>query len=276
MIRIVTLNIWQEQGEWERRLPLIARTLKSLAPDVVCLQEVREVPGRVPNQAETLARELGGWEHAYERAETWGGGDEGLAVLSRFPVVARDHQPLPRGERDCRRVCLGAAIQTPEGTAWVFTTHLAFRLDDGLTRERQVVAVDEFVKAHRQGSQTAAVLAGDFNACPDADEIRYLRGLTTLEGRRTYYQDSFALSNPGVPGHTWCRANPNTLALEWLEPDRRLDYVFVTPMTRRGVGRVHGARVVCSEAEPDGLRCTDHYGVMAEVTIGEPAPSEGG
>jgi endonuclease/exonuclease/phosphatase family metal-dependent hydrolase len=272
MIRILTLNIWQEQGEHQRRLELLGRCLKALAPDVICLQEVRDAPGRVPNQAATLARGLGEpWQHTYERGETWGGGEEGLAILSRFPIVERDFRPLPRGDRDCRRICLGARLQTPEGMDWFFTTHLAFRLDDGLTRERQVVAVDSFVKEHHQQGAAASVLTGDFNSCPDSDELRFLRGLTTLEGRRTYYQDAFALCNPTSPGHTWCRENPYTLQLDWLEPDRRLDYIFVTPMSRKGAGRIHGARIVCTEPANDGLRCSDHYGVLAEVSLGDRA-----
>lgn len=268
MIRVLTLNIWQEQGDWQRRLPLVARTLRSLGPDVVCLQEVREVEGRVPNQARTLAAELD-LQVTYETAETWGGGDEGLAILSRFPIVERDFRVLPKGERDCRRICLGAAISTAEGLAWFFTTHLAFRLDDGITRERQVVAVDAFVKEHHQPGRTAAVLCGDFNASPEADELRFLRGLCTLEGKRTYYQDAFALCNPGERGHTWCRENPYTLELEWLEPDRRLDYILVTPMTRRGAGRIRSCQVVCSEPDESGVRCSDHYGVLAELSLGE-------
>jgi len=266
MIRLLTLNIWQEQGRWEERLALIARRFAELDPDVICLQEVRQVEGRIPNQAATLAAQLG-LQHTYETAQPWGGGDEGLAILSRYPIAEREVCELPTSPRDCRRICLGAALETPEGRVWVFTTHLAFRLEDGLTRERQVVAIDRFVQERHARGDRASLLAGDFNAGPDSDEMRYLRGLTTLDGRRTYYQDAFAVCNPGAAGHTWCRENPYTLQLDWLEPDRRLDYIYVTPMNRKGTGRILSCRIVCSECDESGLRCTDHYGVMAEVKV---------
>jgi endonuclease/exonuclease/phosphatase family metal-dependent hydrolase len=206
-------------------------------------------------------------EHCYETAQPWGGGDEGLAILSRFPIAEHVVRELPTTPRESRRICLGAALEAPAGRVWAFTTHLAFRLTDGELRERQVAAVDELVQQHHAGSACASILTGDFNAGADADEIRFLRGLTTLAGRRTYYQDAFATCNPGAAGHTWSRANPNTLLLEWLEPDRRLDYIFVTPMNRRGVGRILASRIVLSEADERGVFPSDHFGVMAEVVV---------
>ena len=53
--RFLTLNLWGENGPWEARIALINKRLEALAPDVIGLQEVREVPGRVPNQAALLA-----------------------------------------------------------------------------------------------------------------------------------------------------------------------------------------------------------------------------
>jgi endonuclease/exonuclease/phosphatase family metal-dependent hydrolase len=39
-LRILTLNVWNEEGEVRRRLALINRELRRLAPDIVALQEV--------------------------------------------------------------------------------------------------------------------------------------------------------------------------------------------------------------------------------------------
>ncbi len=265
MLTIVTINIWQEQGPWERRLALLGRRLAALAPDVVCLQEVREVPGKVPNTAGILAGDLG-MDYTFEVAQPWGGGDEGLAILSRHALLQRDFCELPFTEGRSRRVCLGASVDLPgAGETWIFTTHLAFRLTDGLLREQQVLEADRFIQAHRNGN--AAVLAGDFNAVPDSDEVRFLRGRATLDGRRTYYQDAFAQHNPGVPGHTWVRDNPYTAKLAWLEPNRRLDYILVTPMTSKGAGVIRACRMVLTEPDTAGVYCSDHYGLLAEVEV---------
>lgn len=146
--RFLTLNLWQEQGPWEKRLALTARRVAALAPDIICLQEVRQVPEKIPNQAQTLAQALD-YHWIYETAQPWGGGDEGLAILSRYPITEQDCQELPHDIRAGRRICLGAAVQHLEGTSWVFTTHLDYRMAAGATRERQVFAVDRMIKEHQ-------------------------------------------------------------------------------------------------------------------------------
>ncbi|MBK8480355.1 MAG: endonuclease/exonuclease/phosphatase family protein [Proteobacteria bacterium] len=262
--RVVTLNLWQEQGPWERRLALTAERLAALRPDVVCLQEVRQVPGRVPNQAETLAAALGlAW--TYETAQPWGGGDEGLAILGRGRLVQRHCSALPGPADQTRRIVLGAALEFADGAAcWVFTTHLAYRLTDGAVRERQVQAVDRFV---RDSSEGPALLCGDFNAVPESDEIRYLTGMTSIDGARTYYQDAFALCHPGERGWTWSSDNPYTPQLSTLPADRRLDYIFVTPRRKDGRGRIRSCELACDQADATGVHCSDHHAVVADVDL---------
>jgi hypothetical protein len=50
-LRVLTLNIWNEEGD-PRRLDLLNRELRRLAPDLVALQEVVYTPER--NQLDTL------------------------------------------------------------------------------------------------------------------------------------------------------------------------------------------------------------------------------
>ncbi|MFH1132284.1 MAG: endonuclease/exonuclease/phosphatase family protein, partial [Pseudomonadota bacterium] len=247
MIRIVSLNIWQEQGPWEKRLELVKRELPKLKPDVICLQEVREVSGKIPNQAEALARSFG-MEFVYETAQEWGGGLEGLAILSRHSIAKHVVRELPFSQGSSRRICLGASIITPDGSTWVFNTHLAYRPIDGVMRERQVHEVDRFVR-ECQGDATVVLLAGDFNTVPDSDEMRFLRGLTSIQGERTYYQDAFATCNPGDDGITWSSANPYTKSLEWLPSDRRLDYIFVSARRKNGSGTIYACRLVLTEPD---------------------------
>ena len=66
---------------------------------------------------------------------------------------------------------------------------------------------------------------------------------------------------------TWCSENSYTSSLSTLPADRRLDYIFVTPRRSGGQGRVTGCEIVLREPEVDGLRCSDHYGVMADLVL---------
>lgn len=269
-LRFATLNLWGENGPHERRLALAAEALAAVDADVIALQEVREIPGRLPNQAETLGRWLGR-EVAFTPSTEWGGGMEGLAVLSRFAIANRTAQELPHSKKDEGRIVLSCALATPAGPLWVHTTHLSYRQTEGKLREDQVMAVDACVAEQAAPALGAAeppqVIAGDFNTEPDADEIRWLKGLTTLDGRRVFYQDAWAIARPREPGITWATENSWRAGMNWLKTDRRLDYIFVTEMRRNGRGRICGAQLICNRADADGIFPSDHYGVVADIQI---------
>jgi endonuclease/exonuclease/phosphatase family metal-dependent hydrolase len=264
-VRIVTLNLWGEQPPLARRMQLAVDGLRALSPDVITLQEVREIPGQLANQAETLAAALGMQFH-FAAATPWGGGDEGLAILSRLPLVARGAHELPHAVPTERRMLLSATLDTPAGRLELFTTHLNYRLTDGGKREDQIVAIDRI--ASEVPSELPRILTGDFNATPDSDEIRFLRGLHTSGGRRTYWQDAWERRHGRADGFTWARANPYTARLHWLDRDRRIDYIFVGALKRDGRGLVHDCRVVLDVPGADGALPSDHYALFAEVQLG--------
>ena len=115
------------------------------------------------------------------------------------------------------------------------------------------------------------------NATPDSDEMRFLRGLTTLDGRRTHFQDAWLRLHrepgPGdgpAQGITWSSENRHTRPLRSLDLDRRIDYVFVTSRKKDGRATIHDCRVVLDEREGDGddaICASDHYGVLADVQV---------
>ena len=273
VVRVLSLNLWGEQPPVERRLAIAIEGFRALAPDVIALQEVREVPvpidpspllSPMPNMAETIARALG-FHFVFAPATPWGGGVEGLAIVSRFPIARTAHEALPHAIPTETRLILGATLDTPRGPLSVFTTHLNYRLTDGGKREDQVAAADAFIQSWP--SPLPKILMGDFNAVPHSDEIRFLRGLHSHAGRRTYFQDAWERVHPDDRGYTWARRNHYTSRLGWLEPDRRLDYIFVSPMRKDGVGVIRDCRIVLDDRTADGHFASDHFGLMAEVQV---------
>jgi endonuclease/exonuclease/phosphatase family metal-dependent hydrolase len=265
--RVVTLNFWGLTPPLDLRLALAERQLRALAPDFVAMQEVRSMHQdgqRGRTTAAHLAEALG-CEHVYEPSTRHKDGDEGLAILSRHPIVEHRVSHLPDTDA---RILLSARIHTPAAPLWLHCTHLSYRLDDGVTREHQVVAVDQAIRDLGMGADDAPVhvLCGDFNADPDSDELRFLRGLTTLAGRRTAYQDAFARVHPRADGFTWCAEIGPARARRSNDANRRLDYVLVSPRRKDGRGTVHDAQVVLDEREGDAT-ASDHYGVLADIQI---------
>ena len=261
---MVTLNLWGEQPPFERRMRGVIDGLRALDADLIALQEVRQVPDKVPNMAETIARALG-MDFHFESATGWGGGVEGLALLSRHPIRARMRRELPHAQPEETRLCAGVTVDTPAGALSAFTTHLTYRLADGQKREDQIVAGEALIA--ETASELPKLWMGDFNAVPDADEIRWIKGLRSIGGRRVFFQDAYALAHPDEAGWTWARANPHTGRLGWLQPDRRIDYIFVTPERRDGRGIVRDCRIVLDVPDETGCHPSDHYGLFAEIQI---------
>lgn len=271
-LRLLTLNLWGVEEPLAARLRLVEAGARTLAPDVFALQEVREHPGRVPNQAATLASALG-MRHAYAPATALPDGHEGVAILSRFPIAEQRAIELPHATADERRVLLSARLATPAGDLWAHATHLNYRPQHGVVREAQALAVEREVAAlHAAGDGPPSILMGDFNARPESDEIRFLVGLTTLEGRRGALQDAWAAIHGAEPGWTWAARNPCTARLAFLGLDRRLDYIFVTARRKDGRGAIAECRVVLDEPDAAGVFPSDHFGLFARVRI---APESG-
>lgn len=280
-LRVITLNFWGTEPPLERRLALAIRQLRALAPDAICLQEVRPIDGHAGRTTGDVIADALGMAAHYAVAVEWAdgvhpklpAGQEGLAVIARRIVDARV-LPLPEPRAADARLLLSAQVETAGGPIWVHTTHLHYRLDDGVAREQQVLAVDEAIRACGRGNTDAPqILCGDMNATADSDEMRFLRGLTTLSGRRTHFQDAWLRHHrePGAgdgpaQGITWSSENELTRPLRSLDIDRRIDYVYVTSRKRDGRGTIHDCRVVLTERDGD-ICASDHYGVLADVQI---------
>jgi endonuclease/exonuclease/phosphatase family metal-dependent hydrolase len=284
-LRAVTINLWGIEAPLERRLALAERQLRELAPDAIGIQEVRPLDGKGgETTAQHLAARLGmhvvqGVSLRWAKDQLRPGmdeGQEGLAILSRWPILEDRVLQLPEARATEARILLSARLETPAGPIWFHTTHLHYKLDDGIARERQVVAIDAAIRAMgREVTDPPQILCGDFNCTPDSDEMRFLRGLHTLEGKRTHWQDAWArLHREPVPGQgpaegiTWSSENEQTRPLRSLDLDRRIDYVLVTTRKKDGRGTVCRCEVVLTDRDDAGVCASDHYGVFAEVQIG--------
>jgi endonuclease/exonuclease/phosphatase family metal-dependent hydrolase len=258
-LRIATLNIWNRGGPWEERLLSIRAALAAEDVDVIGLQEVISIEGF--DQAALIAEGLG--YHVVHGRHSGAGTALGNALLSRFRVVSAQALDLPAEGENQERCLLHAELEAPFGKLPVFVTHLDWRLDEGHVRELQVrAASDAITRLCPAGGDFPPILVGDFNAEPDADEIRFLRGLTSLGGRRrVYYADAFGLSGQG-PGATFARRNPFAAVMR--EPDRRIDYVFVREPDHRGRGEPIEAHVAF-DVPHQGVFASDHFGVVANL-----------
>jgi endonuclease/exonuclease/phosphatase family metal-dependent hydrolase len=262
-MRVMTWNLWWRFGPWEARQPAILETIRRVDPDVVCLQEVWESRDG-QSQPRDLAGALG-----FQYVAAAGLGLDiaeesfGNAILSRWPIVGGKARGLPAPEGlDEMRSVLRADIDGPNGPVQVFCTHLNWRLDQSHVRQQQITSIGDFVMASADERTYPPILCGDFNAEPEADEIRRLTGYAAAPAEKLVFLDAWRVGGDGGRGWTWSRLNPFTAADP--EPDRRIDYVFVGYPGEEARGEVLSARLEGVEPVCD-VQPSDHYGVSAEI-----------
>ncbi len=265
-LRVLTWNLWHRFGPWEARRPAIAATLARLDADVICLQEVWA--DEQVGFAEELAAGLG-FHPAYGSRLEHDGVRFGNAVLSRWPITGSDVLALPsRPDTEELRTCVRADIDGPRGALQVFSTHLNWRFDQSGVRQDQVRSICTFIDQSKPdaGRTYPPILCGDFNADPDSDEIRLLTGRSDPPVPKLVFHDAWEVageaSESSDTGATW--SNDNPYARLDLEPDRRIDYVFVGWPKVGGAG--HVTRCTVEGLEPvDGIVASDHLAVLAEM-----------
>ncbi len=258
-LRILTWNIWWRFGPWQERRPAITATLKKHDADVIALQEVWG--DETTNLARELADEMG-YHHVFAPSMEISGLGLGNALLSRWPIKQHDSTSLyGKKETGEGRVAIFAEIEGPHGSIPAFCTHLNWKFEHSHIRQRQVSDLARFVDSKRPWN-FPPIVCGDFNADPASDEIRMLKGLTTCPVEGLSFHDAWSVAGGTGPGVTWDNANPY-VAVE-LEPDRRIDYIFVGWPQDRGTGHIVDCKVVGNKPLDD-VWPSDHHGVLAEL-----------
>ncbi|RYF85544.1 MAG: endonuclease [Chitinophagaceae bacterium] len=216
-------------------LAAIANVIKHQNVDVVALQEVdvhTSRSGTTLHQAQELAR-LTGMQAYFAKAIDYGGGEYGVAILSRYPMENRKNSPLPtdgntKGEH---RTLATATIVLPGNQKFVFAcTHLDAQRED-VNRQLQIKKILELL----QQESLPVVIAGDFNALPTSSVIQQL-------------DQSFTRS---------CVTNcPYTIPE--MAPKRTIDYIAFTPAKKF---------TVVSHSVVDESYASDHRPVKAVLQI---------
>ena len=228
--RVVSYNIRHGRGTDERvDLARTAAVLRALTPDVVGLQEVDRVVRRSGgiDEAAQLGASLG-MAHAFGAFMPYQGGEYGLAILSRFPIVRATPIRLPDGNEP--RVALAATVvRAPGDTIVVVNVHFDWVDDDGF-RFAQATALTQVLDTLRH----PYLLLGDFNDEP---------GSRTLA---LFHTRAMEIAKPADDRFTFSST----------APVKEIDFVFAAPRAR---WRALGARVI---TEP---LASDHRPVVVEL-----------
>ena len=270
-IRVATLNLWGQHGEWKERRSVLVDGLRNLQADILAFQEAVVTEGY-----DQVADLLGASYHVAHQAGRDAEGT-GLSIASRWQVGEGWEETLHISPRADPSETAVAEILAPGPLGTLLFAHHNASWQLGFERERELQAVAasrliEDLLDERELSHV--ILAGDFNAAPDSASVRFWRGLQSLGKTSVCYRDAWESAHPGEPGHTFTPRNPLVTGGDnWpLELGRRIDYVMVRCSN-------HGPTLdVCAcerifEESVDGVWASDHFGVVADLVIPVPTPT---
>lgn len=169
-LRIMSYNVHHCEGvDGKLDIERIAKIIKEHNCDLVALQEidVNTTRSQKVDQLEKLA-ELTGMKPIFGKAIDFGGGEYGVGILSKLPVVSHKTWPLPTGGKREQRVALEVVVQ-PEGRqAFAFVcTHLDHSSGENDRNNQTATLRKLFGDGPRQ-----TIIAGDFNATVASAEMK--------------------------------------------------------------------------------------------------------
>ena len=247
-LTVVTLNLWHDQRDWPKRLERIVSELRTIRPDVLCLQEVLQNP-KLPNQAETLGDRLG----CHVQFASVDGPESpkryGNAVLTPHRVLtggSRNLEPV-----DDYRAVAHVRFEWRGRVIDAYSTHLHHTAQGWAIRATQIRHLLAYVDSTR--GKGPVVLAGDFNAelgTPEMDlvTVRYVNAFRAVHPKAT--RDEAATFNR--------RFGPDPGAI---------DHIFVE-RARGGLEPV-ACEVIFRTVGADSVWASDHFGVVAKLRAGK-------
>lgn len=198
-----------------------ARYMLSTGADIIGLQEVDVGTARTSrvDQAAFLGQATG-YEVVFTPHFDYQGGQYGLALLSRYPIVRHESHTLPTALGAEPKSMLQATIDVNGTLVDVYVIHLEVR--ETSVRNAQAAKVAEIVE---QGTHPA-ILMGDFNGTPDSQvtlPMRHRMIDTHVAARMVRPVREWAADSGSSPSYT---AGGATWPV--IEPRNRGDFILHT------------------------------------------------
>ena len=265
-MRVLTFNLLAlEHASGRERHEVVKRGLRDLRPDVIALQEVTRVAS-FDQAADLVGPDFTIVDHPGSSAN-----GDGACLASRWPIGKTDTLDL----RDAGAVDLpwAAAVAVeihgpePPFAPFLFVHHKpSWQLHREYEREQQAVAAARFIeRLVADRPDVPVVLAGDFDASPEAASIRFWTGQQSLAGMSVRYENAWSALHPDDAGHTFSPRNPLVREGEMpLERGRRIDHIMVRCGAHGPLLDVADCRIVFDEPV-DRVWSSDHFGLLAEL-----------
>jgi hypothetical protein len=195
------------------------------------------------------------------------GNGQGISTASRWPVGETIELDLnvtsPTGEFACTSVITEVLAPDLLGRIWLVNHFPDYQLNHAYERELQAVQTAQALEDLLGGRPGHVIVAGDFDAGPDATSVRFWTGRHALNGFSVCDRDAWEAVRPGDPGPTFLPDNPYSADWDW--PFRRIDYILVRCGEHGGPTLRIGS---CRRTfDTPATTVSDHYGLVADLTL---------
>ena len=236
--------------EWQKRIPLVVRTIRNADPDTFGVQEahigwMKALRAAFPDYADVgvgrdNGKTKGEFSAVFYKKDRYQLLDSGSFWLSETP-----EKPGRGWDAACIRICSWAKLLDirTEKTFIHMNTHLDHIGAIAMQKGAELICE----RASLFDKDAPVILTGDFNVTPDSVPCK-----TVLEGGFSDARDVAAETDKGITFHAYQPKDPDVHSV--------IDYIFV-----KNVECVNKFRVVTKKI--DGTLPSDHYPVVAELNL---------
>lgn len=233
--RVMTYNIHHAEGlDGKIDLERIANLIKEERADIVALQEVdRGMERTSKRDLPAEFAKLTGMSCVFSNNWSIKGGEYGVAILTRFPIIKREHSLLKRVGTNEQRGLLQTHLQIGDREVVFMNTHINHSKSD----EERLLSVAEFAPTIKKKSDLPIFFCGDFNATPDSHVYKNMNALL---------DDTWKLIGKG---------DGPTIPAE--KPNRRIDYIWISK----------DGSIIPLNAHVPNVLYSDHLPLVAEFKL---------
>lgn len=256
-LRVATYNIWNDDLGQEKRAVPILQEIHAIHADVIGLQEVTE-----DFYQTYLCTDA---EFSYHIFMKYKGENEGLAILSRYPL--EESFFFQTSIKFSESNAINVIVKVSNLKISVTNLHLPW--DSVRQQEKQIVAIDQYIHSQNEKADFF-VLLGDFNGNMDSSVNHFLLGDQTIDGNESnlYWNDLQS-------GYCIRRNIPLTATLDFINNPRwQGNETISVPMVADRIYvmqswdniTMNELKIFGTDISTDTQMCaSDHYGIVAEL-----------
>jgi endonuclease/exonuclease/phosphatase family metal-dependent hydrolase len=262
---VLTCNIYNTEGNWKLREPVLREGLRELDADIMGFQETvlrgewDQVKAIVPGDFHIV--------HSKHRQPD----GFGVSIASRWPIERVEELDLAATVRAwtyaCTTLIAEVVVPGPVGRL-LFVNHFPdYQPDHEHERELQTVLAARRIEKLVAEREAHVVLVGDLDAEPDAASLRFLTGRQSLDGLSVCYRRAWERAHPGEPAPTFTQRNALMAENNWDWPFTEIDHIFVRCGERDQPSLDITACELAFDESINGVWASDHIAVVADLVV---------